>query len=87
MKRFSLYLKRFFIFLGVTFGILLVGAYFVMWICVNGPSTLAKDLFVLSVRESSAGGFLADIYCSEEEIKEIEKRIQYKIQMISQIHL
>lgn len=74
MKRFSLYLKRFFIFLGVTFGILLVGAYFVMWICVNGPSTLAKDLFVLSVRESSAGGFLADIYCSEEEIKEIEKR-------------
>ncbi len=74
MKRFLLYLKRFFIFLGVTLGIALVGAYFVMWICVNGPSTLAKDLFVLSVRESSAGGFLADIYCSEEEIEEIEKR-------------
>lgn len=74
MKKFLLYLKRFFIFLGVTLGILLVGAYFVGFICINGPSPLAKDLFVLSVRESSAGGFLADIYCSDEEIKEIEDR-------------
>lgn len=74
MKRFLKYLRRFFIFLGVTLVILLVGAYSVMWICVNGPSPLAKDLFVLSVKESSAGGFLADIYCSEEEIQEIKDR-------------
>ncbi len=74
MKRFLKYLRRFFIFLGVTLVILLAGAYFVMWLCVNGPSPLAKDLFVLSVRESSAGGFLADIYCTEEEIADIEKR-------------
>lgn len=74
MKRFFRYLRRFFIFVGVTLVILLAGAYSVMWICVNGPSPLAKDLFVLSVRESSAGGFLADIYCSDEEIKDIERR-------------
>ena len=74
MKRFLLYLRRFFIFIGITLVILLIGAYSVMWICVNGPSPLAKDLFVLSVKESSAGGFLADIYCSEEEIQEIKDR-------------
>lgn len=42
--------------------------YGVMWILVNGPSPTARRLFVLSVKETSAGGFLADIYLSEEEI-------------------
>jgi len=51
--------------------LLLVTAYSVMWILVNGPSPTAKRLFVLSVKETSAGGFLADIYLSEEEIAEI----------------
>lgn len=74
MKRFLLYLKRFFIFIGITLVILLIGAYSVMWICVNGPSPLARDLFVLSAKETSAGGFLADIYCSAEEIQEIKDR-------------
>lgn len=49
-----------------------VGAlYGVMWILVNGPSPTAKRLFVLSVKETSAGGFLADIFLDEEEISEI----------------
>ena len=74
MKRFLKYLRRFLIFVGITLVILLIGVYSVMWILVNGPSPLAKDLFVLSVKESSAGGFLADIYCSEEEIQEIKDR-------------
>lgn len=74
MKRFFKYLRRFFIFVGITLVILLAGAYSVMWILVNGPSVLAKELFVMSVRETSAAGFLADIYCSEEEIKDIEER-------------
>lgn len=50
---------------------LVVGAYGIMWILVNGPSPTARRLFVLSVKETSAGGFLADIYLSEEEIAEI----------------
>lgn len=45
--------------------------YGVMWILVNGPSPTAKRLFVLSVKETSAGGFLADIFLNEDEIAEI----------------
>ncbi len=73
MKRFLKYLRRFFTFIGITLLIVLGGAYAIMWICVNGPSTLAKDLFVLSVKETSAGGFLANIYLSEAEIKQIQE--------------
>lgn len=51
--------------------VLLIAAYGVMWILVNGPSPTARRLFVLSVKETSAGGFLADIYLSEDEIAEI----------------
>jgi len=45
-----------------------------MFICTHGPSWVAKDLFVLSVRESSAGGFLANLVCTRSEIAEIEER-------------
>lgn len=51
--------------------LLLLLAYGTMWILVNGPSETARRLFVLSVKETSAGGFLADLYLSEEEIQEI----------------
>ncbi len=51
--------------------VLLIAAYGVMWILVHGPSPTARRLFVLSVKETSAGGFLADIYLSEEEIAAI----------------
>ncbi len=52
--------------------------YSVMWICVNGPSTVFRDLFIMSVRETSAMGFLANIYLSDEEIAEIEARNMLK---------
>ena len=51
--------------------LLLLFAYGTMWILVKGPSPTAKKLFVLSVRETSAGGFLADIYLSKSEIDAI----------------
>ena len=51
--------------------LLLLLAYGTMWILVNGPSQTAKKLFVLSVKETSAGGFLADIYLSKDEINAI----------------
>ena len=60
--------------IGVTLLMLILGIYVIMWICTHGPSTVAKDLFVLSVRESSAGGFLANMVCTKAEIEEIEKR-------------
>ena len=39
-----------------------------MWIIAKGPSPAAGRLFALSVRETSAVGFLANIYFSEEEL-------------------
>ena len=52
--------------LGTTLALLLIFAYGTMYILVNGPSPTARRLFVLSVKETSAGGFLADIYLSDE---------------------
>lgn len=66
------FVGRFFAVLGVTLLVVIGGLYGVMWICVNGPSKEARELFVLSVRETSAGGFLASIYLSDEEIAQIE---------------
>lgn len=53
--------------------VLLVGVlYGVMFVLAKGPSETARDLFVMSVRETSAVGWLADLFFSEEEIMAIE---------------
>ena len=46
--------------------------YGVMYVVAKGPSPTARDLFVMSVRETSAIGFLANLFFSEEEIAQIE---------------
>ncbi len=46
--------------------------YAVMFMLTKGPSESARDLFVLSVRETSAIGFLANWFLSEDEIEQIE---------------
>ena len=48
--------------------------YCVMFILCKGPSESARDLFVMSVRETSAIGFLADMFFTEEEIAAIEAK-------------
>lgn len=67
-------LLRTLIVLGNTMILIVLALYCIMWICVNGPSSRAKELFVMSVRETSAVKFLANIYCSADEIKEIEQK-------------
>ena len=52
--------------------LLVVALYGVMYVLAKGPSPTARELFVRSVRESSAIGFLAELYLSEEEIAQIE---------------
>lgn len=52
--------------------LLAVALYGVMYVLVKGPSPTARDLFVMSVRETSAVGFLADIFLTPEEIASIE---------------
>ena len=39
-----------------------------LWMLVRGPSPTITRLFVNSVKETSAGGFLADIFLSAEEV-------------------
>lgn len=58
-------------FIIITLAILIIGLYSVMWVVVKGPSPTAKQLFVRSVKETSAIGFFANIYLSNEEIAEI----------------
>ena len=48
--------------------------YGVMYVVAKGPSPTARDLFVMSVRETSAIGFLANLFFTDEEIAQIEAR-------------
>lgn len=66
------YVRNFLIWLLVTVVILLAGLYAVMYVLVKGPSPAARNLFVRSVRETSAVYWLADLVCSKEEIAAIE---------------
>lgn len=72
-KKISTVIGRIFAVIGTTLGMLIAGIYCVMLVCTHGPSPIAKELFVLSVRESSAGGFLANMVVSPSEIKRIEE--------------
>jgi len=57
----------------ITLLMLISTIYGVLLIITSGPSPYARRLFVLTVKETSAGGFLADICMSKEEIDEILK--------------
>lgn len=65
-------IKRLLIWLLVTVLIAAAGLYGVMYILVKGPSPTARNLFVRSVRETSAMYWLADLFCTKEEIAQIE---------------
>ena len=52
--------------------ILVIFLYAVMAMLVYGPSKTAKIQFVLSVQETSAIGFLANWFCSQNEIDQIK---------------
>lgn len=48
-----------------------IALYCVMFAICKGPSKTARNLFVHSVNETSAIGFLADIYLSDDEVEAI----------------
>ncbi len=68
------YVGRFFIWFFVSLLLLLCGAYAFFHLVNKGPSPHLRDLFVVSAMESSAGGILAKIYLSDEEIEAILKK-------------
>lgn len=72
-RRFWAFLGGFLLVLVETVLLLAVALYGVMYVLAKGPSPTARDLFVMSVRETSAVGFLANLYFTDEEIAEIEK--------------
>lgn len=51
--------------------LLVLVAYAAVYIGIKGPSPTIEKLIVNSVRETSAIGFIADLYLSEEEIAEL----------------
>lgn len=55
-----------------TLVLLVIALYGVMFVLAKGPSPSARELFVMSVRETSAMGWLANLYFTEEEILQIE---------------
>lgn len=74
-------LKKLFKGLGLTLAVLLetvvllvAALYGVMYVVAKGPSPTASDLFVMSVRETSAVGFLANLFFTDEEIAAIESK-------------
>lgn len=75
-KRLASFIGRTALILLETVLLLVIALYGVMFILAKGPSPTARDLFVRSVRETSAIGFLADIYFTEEEIAAIENAEQ-----------
>lgn len=54
--------------------LLVIALYGVMYVVAKGPSPTASSLFVMSVRETSAVGFLADLFFTEEEIAAMENK-------------
>lgn len=71
-KKVGSFLAKFALILLETVFLVAIALYGVMFVLAKGPSPTARDLFVRSVRETSAIGFLANIYFSEEEIAQIE---------------
>ena len=68
------FLGRLLLFILETALLLVIALYGLMFVLAKGPSTTARDLFVMSVRETSAMGWLANIYFTDEEIAQIENR-------------
>ena len=66
------FLGKLLLFVVETALLLAIAVYGVMFVLAKGPSTTARDLFVMSVRETSAVGFLANLFFTDEEIALIE---------------
>jgi hypothetical protein len=66
-KRIGKWIGRTLFLLVETVLLLAVVLYGAMFVLAKGPSPALRDIFVQSVRETSAIGFLADLYLTEEE--------------------
>ena len=74
---------KFMLWLAVTLVIVLVAFLIMIYMVSRGPSTQVRDLFVTSVRETSAAGFLADLFLSKEEVEAIVSNNEIDVGEIS----
>ena len=72
LRKAGKYALRTLIVLLVTVAILVAALWCAMYFTVNGPSPTAGKLLILSLKETSAAGFLADWFMSEEEIAALQ---------------
>ncbi len=72
LRKAGKYALRALIVLLVTVAILVAALWCAMYFTVNGPSPTAGKLLILSLKETSAAGFLADWFMSEEEIAALQ---------------
>lgn len=75
-RRFGVFFGKILLLLLETLLLLAIALYGFLYVLAKGPSPTARDLFVRSVRETSAIGFLADLYFTEEEITAIEGSVE-----------
>ena len=71
MKKFLMITGKLFLWVFVTLALLTAGFLVMIYMVSRGPSEQIRNLFVTSVRETSAAGFRADIFLSEQEVQEI----------------
>lgn len=62
---------RVLLFLFLNILLIVLGLYCALYTVAKGPSPTMRNLFVRSVRETSAVGFLADIFLTDAEIEQI----------------
>ena len=87
-RRLAIYFGRFFLWLILTILVLVLGLYLFLYLINKGPSPHFRDLFVASVMESSAGGILARMYLTDEEIAAIQENNRTEdIQEITDVSL
>lgn len=70
-KKVLRFVGRVAIFLLTNILLIAIALYGVMYVLAKGPSPTARNLFVMSVKETSAMGFLANLFFTDEEIEEI----------------
>ena len=73
-QKIAIFVGKMLLILAQTALLLVIALYGVMYVLAKGPSPTARDLFVMSVRETSAMGWLANIYFTDEEIARIENK-------------
>ena len=75
-RRILKFIGRFFLWLFLTLLVLIAGLYVLLMYVNKGPSPYFRDLFVASAMESSAGGIMAQLFLSDEEIEKIQTKNQ-----------